>query len=65
MKKATPSLPSSSRMQMPSGGSALKGMVKDKAKNMAGKSGAAIKASGVAKKMVKDAKGKSMAKKMY
>jgi len=62
MKKATPSLPSSSRMQMPSSGSNLKGMVKDKAKNMTGKSGAAIKAGGVAKKMVKDAKGKGMAK---
>jgi hypothetical protein len=65
MKKATPNLPASSRMQMPSGGSSLKGMVKDKAKNMAGKSGAAIKAGGVAKKMVDKAKGKGMAKKMY
>ena len=65
MKKATPSLPSSSRMQMPSGGSNLKGMVKDKAKNMTGKSGMAIKAGGVAKKLVKNAKNKGMAKKSY
>lgn len=65
MKKATPSLPASSRMQMPSGGSNLKAMAKANAKNMAGKAGASVKAGGVAKKLVKDAKGKGMAKKMY
>lgn len=63
--KATPTLPSSSRMQMPSGGSNLKGMVKNNAKNMTGKAGMAVKAGGVAKKVVAKAKGKGMAKKSY
>jgi hypothetical protein len=65
MKKATPSLPASSRMQMPSGGGGAMASKIKETKGMKGKSSMAVKAGGVAKKMVKDAKGKSMAKKMY
>ena len=55
--KSTPNLPASSRMQMPSGGGNMKGMIKETA-GMAGKKGSTTK-----KVMSMASKGKSMSKK--
>jgi hypothetical protein len=61
--KSTPNLPASSRMQMPSGpaGPSIKGALKGKLLAMSGGipsigASSAIKAGGVAKKMVKKGK---------
>jgi hypothetical protein len=62
MKKSVPNLPASSKLQPPSGGGpSIKGALKAKPLAMSGgvpSKGAksAIKSSGVAKKMVKNAK---------
>jgi len=56
-KKATPNLPSSSRMQMPSGGGNLNSKIKETG-GMKGK-------SGTTSKVMAAAKGKGLKKKAY
>ena len=58
--KNTPNLPASSRMQMPSGGGSMKGLIKETAGMAGKKSGSATK-----KVMSAAKKGKSMVKKGY
>jgi hypothetical protein len=53
--KSTPNLPMSSRMQMPSGGGNLSGVIKEKGGMKGGK--------GATKKVMAAAKGKGMGKK--
>ena len=57
--KSTPNLPASSRMQMPSGGGSMKGLIKETAGMAGKKTGATKKVMAMAKK------GKSMVKKGY
>ena len=54
--KSTPNLPGSSRMQMPSGGGTMSGLMKEKA-------GMAKNSKGTTKKVMAAAKGKGIAKK--
>lgn len=56
--KSTPNLPASSRMQMPSGGGNLNGLIKETG-------GMAKKSGSTTKKVMAGAKGKSMTKKGY
>ena len=55
--KTTPNLPGSSRMQMPSGGGNMSGLIKEKGGMTKGGS------KGTTKKVMNAAKGKGMAKK--
>ena len=55
--QSTPNLPGSSRMQMPSGGGTMSGLIKEKGGMAKGSS------KGVTKKVMAAAKGKGMTKK--